>query len=223
MFNTGMNELIELLSSILPSDVLNIVKLVLKESSYKSIKITSLSFILTVWAASSGFAAVLRLLNKACGQKECRGFIKIQLVCLILTAFLGIIILIVLSLIVFGKVNLGILYSISRQKIFNTTFLNIIILIVGAVILFLSFVVLYRYAPCKRPDFKRTVYVSLSVTIVWLVTSRLFSWYIENFSSYSKLYGSLGAVLIFMIWLYINSIIVLIGGEELFPHKSSDS
>ena len=75
------------------------------------------------------------------------------------------------------------------------------------------FAIMYRYTPCKKLGWKQVFPGAIVCTIGWIVVSLWFSFYINNFSNYSRLYGGLGAVIILMTWLYITSIIFIIGGE----------
>ncbi|MGZ8400831.1 MAG: YihY/virulence factor BrkB family protein, partial [Methyloceanibacter sp.] len=80
------------------------------------------------------------------------------------------------------------------------------------VLLFLS--LLYRYGPCRRSAKWRWVTVgSLFATIIWLIASAGFSFYVSNFAHYDRTYGSLGAVIVLLFWLYISFYIVLLGAE----------
>ena len=77
----------------------------------------------------------------------------------------------------------------------------------------LIFASIYRYTPSQRLGWKEVVPGAISCTIGWLVVSLGFSFYINNFSNYSKIYGGLGAVIILITWLYLTSIILILGGE----------
>ena len=81
------------------------------------------------------------------------------------------------------------------------------------VMMILIFAGIYRYTPAKRLRWREVVPGAIACTGGWLIVSLGFSFYINNFSNYSKLYGGLGAVIILMTWLYITSIIFIIGGE----------
>ena len=72
---------------------------------------------------------------------------------------------------------------------------------------------LYRYTPSKRLKWREVFPGAAVCTIGWLIVSLCFSFYINNFSSYSKIYGGLGAVIVLITWLYITSIIFIAGGE----------
>jgi membrane protein len=81
-----------------------------------------------------------------------------------------------------------------------------------AVAVLLAFI--YRYGPNRHDARWRWItWGSAFASIVWLIASILFSWYAANFGSFNKTYGSLGAVIGFMMWIWISAIVVLMGGE----------
>jgi membrane protein len=81
-------------------------------------------------------------------------------------------------------------------------------------IVVLGLAVLYRYGPCRADARWRWIsWGSIAAAILWLIVSMLFSWYASNFGNYNKTYGSLGAVIAFMVWTWLSAIIVLMGGE----------
>jgi membrane protein len=79
--------------------------------------------------------------------------------------------------------------------------------------MFVVFTLLYWIAPSRRLRLKEVMPGALFSTVGWIVTSVLFSVYVNQFSDFTKTYGSLGGVMILLIWLYISSIIILAGGE----------
>src|SRR3954449_9974758 len=84
--------------------------------------------------------------------------------------------------------------------------------LLGAIVLVLA--VLYRYGPSRDAAQWRWISAgSLVAAVVWVAASMLFSWYVANFGNYNETYGSLGAVIGFMTWIWISTTIVLLGGE----------
>lgn len=80
-------------------------------------------------------------------------------------------------------------------------------------VMFVVFTLLYWIAPSRRLRLKEVMPGALFSTLGWIITSVLFSVYVNQFSDFTKTYGSLGGVMILLIWLYISSIIILVGGE----------
>jgi membrane protein len=82
------------------------------------------------------------------------------------------------------------------------------------IVVSLALAFLYRYGPSReKPRWRWITWGSACAAIAWLVVSILFSWYAENFESYNKTYGSLGAIIAFMFWIWLSTIVVLIGAE----------
>jgi len=81
------------------------------------------------------------------------------------------------------------------------------------IVMILVFTAVYRYTPSKRLNWHETIPGAIFTTAGWTLVSIGFSYYVNNFGSYSKIYGSIGAVIALMSWLFISSVIVLIGGE----------
>src|SRR5262249_42915929 len=82
------------------------------------------------------------------------------------------------------------------------------------VIVSVGLAVLYRYGPSRNePQWRWVTLGSLVVALVWIAVSLLFSWYAENFGSYNKTYGSLGAVIGFMTWMWLSTIVILAGAS----------
>jgi membrane protein len=78
----------------------------------------------------------------------------------------------------------------------------------------LALAILYRYGPSReKPQWRWITWGSAVAAVSWLVISILFSWYAENFGNYNKTYGSLGAIIAFMFWIWLSIIVVLLGAE----------
>ena len=72
---------------------------------------------------------------------------------------------------------------------------------------------LYNVTPCKRLGWKEVMPGAIFTTIGWIVTSLIFTFYVNNFNNYARIYGGLSAVFAIMIWLFISSLTLLVGGE----------
>ena len=166
--------------------------------------------LVSLWSAMSGVKAVIDALNVIYEQRESRSFIKLDLVALVFTLFgfaafllamAAIVVLpLVLSPIGFGNLTETIA-RIARWPVL------LIVLLSGLAIL-------YRYCPDRRAARWQWVSVgSVFASLTWFVASFLFSWYLANFANYNATYGSLGAVVGLMIWLWISTIVVLLGAE----------
>jgi membrane protein len=165
---------------------------------------------LSLWSANAGVKAVFDALNVVYDEDEKRSFFKLNLQSLLFT--LGTIVFLILALvaiavipIVLQFIGLGSalewLISIARWPLLL------------AVVIF-GLAVLYRFGPSRdRAEWRWITPGSLFAALGWLVFSMLFSWYVANFGSYNETYGSLGAAIGFMTWIWLSTAIVLLGAE----------
>lgn len=180
-------------------------------------QILSFSLVFTVFAASSGFNAIIKGLNKAYDVKETRKFLHLQLISLVFTILVVFIIIAAMLLLVFGHVVGEMFFrwlGIPQSFDFLWNFMRFAIVLTFMTVTFMS---LYRYAPALPPHtpltWRQILPGALFSSVVWMAASAGFAFYIKNFGNYSRVYGSLGAVIILMLWLFISSVVILVGGE----------
>lgn len=171
------------------------------------------SIILAIWVSSSGFGAVIKGLNMSYDVRETRSYILRKFLSIVYTLLLAWTIAMTLLLFVFGGViEKFIILKLHHQfliKIFWYAGRYSIILIV----MFIIFLFLYNVTPCKRLGWKEVMPGAIFTTIGWIVTSLIFTFYVNNFNNYARIYGGLSAVFAIMIWLFISSLTLLVGGE----------
>jgi membrane protein len=207
-------EVLIALSTILPNDIMKLItSTVVEVVETRRSDLLSISMITTIWTASNGFNAVIRGLNRAYDEKEKRPYWKVQLTAVLCTIGLVIIIIMALALLVFGELGVRLLvkklnFAPSVEFIIDLGRYSI-----GLIVMILVFTAVYRYTPSKRLNWHETIPGAVFTTAGWTLVSIGFSYYVNNFGSYSKIYGSIGAVIALMSWLFISSVIVLIGGE----------
>jgi len=215
-------------NTFLPKDTGILVKDVIVQTlQVKSTTLLILGMIGSLWAASQGMAAIAKGLNKAYGVKENRNFIKRNLIALIST--IGVTIMIILSfiMIVFGKtIGTYVFGLVGAKSLFNIiwSFLRYVIPIT---IMVITFSLIYVYVPNRKLKFNNVILGTIFTTVGWVTASVLFSFYVNNFANYEKVYGSLGGVIALISWLYISTLIILIGGElnsinSYFKNKESN-
>jgi membrane protein len=174
----------------------------------------SLGFItglaVALWSANAGMKAIIDALNVVYDEKEKRSFVKLNLVSLLFT-FVAIVALmvalaaIVIAPIVFSAIGLSSILS------------HVIVVLRWPLLLVLAAIAMaaiYRYGPSRREARWQWLSVgSAAAAIGWLISSVLFSWYIANFGAYNATYGSLGAAVGMMMWMWISAIVILLGAE----------
>jgi membrane protein len=173
----------------------------------------SLGLLATLWSASNGINAIVRALNDAYDVKESRSFLVGRLVAIILTIAMVFVIIIALLLPVFGREIGYLLFSAFGFSEYFFQVWNAIRWVVSGCILFIVFSALYYFAPSKHLHIKGILPGALLATLGWILVSLAFSYYVSNFGNYSATYGSIGAIIVLMIWFYLSGMIIVIGGE----------
>lgn len=207
--------LFDYLARIMPPSAFQLLDNTMREVSASSSG-GKLSFgvVAALWAASNGLSAITATLNTAYDLKESRPWWKQRLIAIALTIALSILIILVLVLIVAGghiadwlasTYGLGAVFPMA-WKIIQWPF------VLGCMIL--AFALIYYFAPDFREQSWQWLTPGAAIGVVlWLLVSIAFRVYLSFFDSYSATYGSLGAVIILMLWLYFTGTAVLIGGE----------
>ena len=172
----------------------------------------SFGVIFAVYLATNGMLSLITNFNYFYKTKFTRGFFKNYLVAFVLTILLIIILTLAMGLLIGGQIVLNFLLDIG---ILNQDFLFIMIITLRFLILFIIFQlmisIIYYLGPSVEDRWHFMNTGSVIATLLCIGSSYLFSYYLTNFASYNKLYGSIGAVIAFMIWLYLLSVILLLG------------
>ena len=166
--------------------------------------------LLAIYGSANGMKALISGLNIAYDEEEKRGFLKLSLVALVLTiaGIIGAIIAVSLVAVLPALLEHLHISGVAEQVL---SWSRWPILVVGFMT---ALAVVYRFGPCRQNARWRWVSPGAGLaTILWLIGSGLFSLYVSKFASYDKTYGSLGAVVVFMMWLFISAFSVLIGAE----------
>lgn len=202
------------LSTMLPNQTYNMVISIIEEIlESRSTSLLSIGMIATLWTASNGIKAIIRGVNKAYNEREKRSFIKTRIISMAFTIALVIAILFAFIAIIFGKLLGEKVLSILKFPIIFNTLWGILRFVIPLAGLILIFALIYKYTPTCKVKFKEALPGAIFSSLGWLITSSGFSYYVNNFNNFTKTYGSIGGIIVLLIWLYISSIIVLIGGE----------
>jgi len=166
-----------------------------------------ISVFLALWSARAGVGAMMQGLNSAYGQRN-RNTAKHYFRALMLTvALVAVGIVALLSLVV-----TPVFLAFFPLGIIGTILVDSLRWIVATVVLFAGVGILYRFGPNRRPARVQWLSVGAVVAVVfWVVLSVGFSYYVANFGNYNQVYGSIGAVIAMLVWLWISSFLVLFG------------
>src|SRR5215216_3121276 len=165
---------------------------------------------ISLWSANAGIKAMFDALNIVYGEKEKRNFLKLNAVSLAFTAGALMFALVAIAAVVALPVALDYI-GLGRVTEWALKIGRWPILFCG-VALWIALV--YRYGPSRdTPRWRWISWGSAVASLVWICASILFSWYAANFGSYNKTYGSLGAAIGFMTWIWLSTIVILMGAE----------
>lgn len=206
--------LMDLLTQALPEQTAKMFTGVVDEvTKNKKGGLLSVGLLATIWAASNGIYAIMQQLNITYDVKETRPFWKSRLTALGLTALFGLLIVGAFSLVVFG--------GMVQQWLGTTMGLSPVLLalfsvarwVVIAATLTLGFAVIYYWGPDVDQKFKFVSPGSVLGVVLLVGISLAFKAYVTNFGKYEATYGSIGAVIVLMLWLYFTGLVLLLGSE----------
>jgi membrane protein len=167
----------------------------------------------TIWSASNGIHALVRAFNKAYNVKESRSFIVSRAMAIVLTIGMILVFIVAVLLPIFGR-EIGIfLFSYLGFKLEFLRIWEMLRLLISAVILFLIFTGLYWIAPNVKLRCRSAFPGAGFATVGWILSSYALSFYVSTFNNFSLTYGSIGAIIVLLIWLYISGFIIILGGE----------
>ncbi|MFC5143029.1 YihY/virulence factor BrkB family protein [Actinomycetospora rhizophila] len=167
-----------------------------------------ISILAALFSASSGTQNLMAAINIAYDETEGRGAVKLRAIALALTLGAVVFVVVAVALVAVAPVLLDGLGTAGRVVAQIVRW----VLLVGLVVTGLA--VAYRIAPDRdAPRFRWVTPGSVIATVLWVVGSALFSFYVDNFGSYNKTYGALAGIVVFLLWLYLTSYIVLLGAE----------
>lgn len=186
------------------------------------ISLISVSAVTTLWSASRGFAAMERGIKVVYRIPKRKFFIIDIMLSLIYTVLFIAILLLSLGVIVFGKT---IIYVLESHIPWFTININLFQYVLCFALIFLFFTVIYASFSSRKIPFRYHIPGALFTGAGWILFSFIFSIYINNFSNYSRIYGSLTAIVLLMLWIYCCMTILLYGAEinmEIITHKGID-
>ena len=209
------HNLLTYLRAIVPVSASDLINTTVDEISQKSSG-GKLSFglVTSLWFASSGMGAIIEGLNVAYDVKETRAWWKRTLLAIVLTIALAVLIITALALMFYGsRIAEGIANHYGFGAVFTAAWTVLQWLFV-LVFVFLAFQLIYYFAPDLHEQQLRWLTPGAAVgVILWLLVSFLFGSYLNFHNTYSVVYGSLGAVIILLLWFYLTGVTILIGGE----------
>jgi membrane protein len=220
------DQLLNMLAIVVPPDAMTFVSTVLQSIlTAHPARIFSIGILSYLWAASGCFSSLIEALDIAYDVPVERSWIRTRLVALLLTFVCGGLFLTTLLCLLAGpRVMHFVTEVMSLPDAFTAVWqplriLVLLLLVVGNVML------LYHIAPNRTTRFKTALPGASLAVVIWFLGSMGLDFYIDHLSNYSATYGSLGAIIILMLWLYLTTVSILIGAElnaELWKRQHAD-
>ena len=173
----------------------------------------SIGFILALYFSTNGMSSLIQAFNSSYHIRENESIIKHQMLSILLTIVISALVFLTIILIIFGKAT--IIYMIDYQLINENklVLLNTAKWVILIFMLFLGITTIFNLGPAIKSKIKIFSPGAILATLFIILTSIVFSYYIDNFSQYNKIYGSIGTLIIILLWIYFNAIFLLIGFE----------
>jgi membrane protein len=209
-----LDRLLETLAQMLPGDALKLVQDNVRELvTGQRGGLLSFGILAALWTSSSAVTAIMDGLNRAYDVDEGRPFWKVRGLALLLTVGLSLFMIVSLVLLTFGpQIGGWIADQVGLGRIFQTAW-NVLRWPVIVGLLIVAMALVYYVAPDVEQSWQWITPGSIMAVVGWLLASLGFSFYVNQFGSYNATYGSIGAVIVLLTWMYVSGFFVLVGGE----------
>ena len=176
--------------------------------------VLSFGFLLALYGATNGMVSLMRSLNMLNGKDESRSFFQTRGTAIMLMVFMALVLFLCIVLIIVGD---AVMNFVTRLEILNSTLtvlaLNLLRYSISFASLAFGVAIIYRFAPDVKPRLRFINFGTILASLLILLSTYGFSFYLSNFSSYNKLYGSIGTIIALMLWLYLLALILIFGYE----------
>ena len=209
-----LNRYITILESLIPSSAFVVLNgLIRSVIGNRSLKLLISSFFLAIWSMSKAVKSLIRGINRSYGVNENRSFFKVLFISIIFSVMLLLLILISMILLIGGeKIGTFAFDLIGLDKYFIYIW-NILRYSAGMLFVITILVVLYTFMPNTKMRIRDSIPGAVLSTFLWICVTYGYSFYVNNFSNYDVVYGSLGGVIVLITWLYLSSWTILAGSE----------
>ncbi len=211
-FNLNADVLLSELSFSLPEEIFKVIEVFIMEVVYeKHPSILSTGLAVALFSASSGFYTIVRCINRVYDQRETRNYFYVRFLSVMLVLLFALSIIVSLSLLTFSSVILKFLGNYMKVTELLHTLFSLVGALATVFVLLLNTMLIYKIASCKKISFLSTLPGATTAVFCWIVASKLYNVYINNFSRYSAVYGSIGSLFILVLWLNIISFALVVG------------
>lgn len=210
------NNLLSYFQQVLPGQVYGLIEQYMSNilsGDSQAPGLLSFGILGTLWAASGAFSALINALNRAYGVTESRPFWKVKSLAVLMTLALSGVVLAAITLLVFGsQIGSAISSYFGFSQAFDLTW-NVLRWVAALLFLMVTVALIYYVAPDVGQPLRWITPGGVVGVLLWVLASIGFSFYVGNFGSYNETYGSIGAVIVLLLYLYISSLAILFGAE----------
>ncbi len=207
-------EIFEIFRRVLPPDTYEATRSTIEDIlKNRRPDLLSFGFFFALIFATNGINSLISNFNDTIHQLESRGFWRQQLVALSLTAILSIMFILVVTLLIFSSSVLNSLLLFLHLDVISPFIIDSTRFIILAFLILVVIAFLYNFGPSKNREWRFISPGAILATALIILSSVGFSYYVSNFSQYNKLYGSIGTLIVILLWIYINALVLIIGFE----------
>ncbi|RSL30884.1 YihY/virulence factor BrkB family protein [Salibacterium salarium] len=221
-FSMDMDRLMFFIETVLPPQTAamieeNVIHVVKNDNS----GLLTFGVIGTIWSASAGMNAFIKAMNEAFNVKKHRPIWKARFLSIVLTFGMLTSLIIIFILSIFGELLLDMITSYFTLPEQTEVLFQILRWVLTIAVMIALLCCLYFFSPKIKLSFRYVLPGAITATILWQLISFGFSFYVSNFGNYSATYGSLGGVIVLMLWLFLTGLSLVIGGEiNAIIHKN---
>lgn len=209
------DQLLDLIKNLLPTNAYEATRSTIEDIiKHQRGGLLSFGFLLALYFTSNGFMALMKGFNTSYHVSENRSPGKRRMAAIFLTLLLSFLLILSTVLIIFGEI--AIQYLVKQHILKSKTQVWLLLLskwIIVLALLFFAISFLYYYAPSVRKRWRFVSAGSTFATVLTIIASIGFAYFVNHFGQYNKLYGSIGTLIVIMLWIYFNSLILILGFE----------
>ncbi len=212
--NLPRQEFYRFMENVIPGEIYTLIEQTLSEIlTNQNGGLLSFGILATIWSASLGMDALMKSLDTTYGTRGKRSLIITRGMSIVLTVLLIIMLVVALALPIFGR-QLGLFFFtfLGLEEGFLELW-GMIRFTIPAIVTFIVCAVIYWLAPSARVSAVSVLPGAAFASVGWLAVSFLFSIYINNFGNFSATYGSIGGIILMLLWLYLSAMLLIVGGQ----------
>ncbi|TRX75919.1 YihY/virulence factor BrkB family protein [Pseudomonas mangiferae] len=198
---------------VLPGQAIELVNPIIDQMQSQDSSFLSMGILLALWSASSGIRSIMNALNYAYDVQEQRSTVKRFTLSIVYTIAIAVLLLCAAGLMITGPQVMGWLASQVGLEDFIVSLWAWLRWPVAVVLMMIAVATLYYVAPDVEQEFRFITPGSILAVVIWICASLGFGYYVSNFADYNAMYGSIGAIIVLLLYFYISAAVLLLGAE----------